>query len=282
MYCLVHCCTHGGSLLRCGKEYTLILLKKYGNYFLGLIDSHSKWAEVAHMRSATIQNSIDQMRLWFVAYGLPKEVVSDNGPNSFHRNSCISLNRIELNTHWYLHIIHCWMGQQSTSFRSWSKHKRSMLRVWREVMKSVHWNINYRIVCSSTETLLTQYYRIDTSELFLKCKRCSKFSGLLANMEDHIQNQQGWQLQQHDRVKMQELFPCDFVNLRDTQGGVEKWVTGTVIRWLGPLTYLHVVRVDSQLHVCFMYVHIYHLLHKDTMNTEDEDDSRQRHLICWY
>ena len=65
--------------------------QKYGNYFLGLIDSHSKWAEVVHMRLATVQNSIDQMRLWFVAYGLPKEVVSDNGPNSFCRNSRSSL-----------------------------------------------------------------------------------------------------------------------------------------------------------------------------------------------
>ena len=53
--------------------------EKDGNYFLGLIDSHSKWIEVAHMRSTTAQSTIDQMRLWFAAYGLPEEVVSDNG-----------------------------------------------------------------------------------------------------------------------------------------------------------------------------------------------------------
>lgn len=84
------------------------------------------------MRSATAQNSIDQMRLWFVAYGLAKEVVSDNGPNSFHRNSRISLNRIELNTHWYtlyLHIIHCRTGQQSTLFnQAQEKHTESVKR----------------------------------------------------------------------------------------------------------------------------------------------------------
>ena len=51
-----------------------------GNYFLRLIDNHSKWIEVAHMRSTTAQNTIDHIRLWFVAYGLPEEVVSDNGP----------------------------------------------------------------------------------------------------------------------------------------------------------------------------------------------------------
>ena len=54
--------------------------EKDDNYFLESIDSHSKWIEVAHMRSTTAQSTIDQMRLWFAAYGLPKEVVSDNGP----------------------------------------------------------------------------------------------------------------------------------------------------------------------------------------------------------
>ena len=41
-----------------------------GNYFLRLIDNHSKWIEVAHMRSTTAQSTIDHMRLCFVAYGL--------------------------------------------------------------------------------------------------------------------------------------------------------------------------------------------------------------------
>ena len=54
--------------------------EKNGNYFLGLIESLSKWIEVAHMRSTTARSNIDQIRLWFAAYGLPEEVVSDNGP----------------------------------------------------------------------------------------------------------------------------------------------------------------------------------------------------------
>ncbi|KAL9958973.1 hypothetical protein ACROYT_G036052 [Oculina patagonica] len=50
--------------------------EKDGNYFLGLIDR----IEVAHLRSTTAQSTIDQIRLWFAAYGLLEEVVSDNGP----------------------------------------------------------------------------------------------------------------------------------------------------------------------------------------------------------
>lgn len=32
------------------------------------------------MRSTTAQSTIDQMKLWFAAYELPEEVISDNGP----------------------------------------------------------------------------------------------------------------------------------------------------------------------------------------------------------
>ena len=63
----------------------------------------------------------------------------------------------------------------------------------------------------------------------------------------HIQNQQGKLQQQHDksRVKRCELSSRDSVNVWNTQEGVEKWVPGTVITRLGPLTYL--VKVGRQL-----------------------------------
>ena len=55
-------------------------VEKDGHYFLGLFDSHSKQIEVAHMTSTTSHSTIDQLRMWFAAYGLPEEKVSDNGP----------------------------------------------------------------------------------------------------------------------------------------------------------------------------------------------------------
>ena len=84
-------------------------------------------------------------------------------------------------------------------------------------------------------------------------------------MEMHIQNQQGRLQQQHDksRVKMRELSSRDSVNVRNTRGGVEKWVPGTVIRRLGPLTYL--VKVGRQLR----YVHVDHLLRTERENSEE-------------
>ena len=54
--------------------------EKDGNDFLVVIDSHSKWLEVKHMTSTTSQRTIAVLRDMFSSYGLPDEVVYDNGP----------------------------------------------------------------------------------------------------------------------------------------------------------------------------------------------------------
>ncbi|XP_055329924.1 uncharacterized protein K02A2.6-like [Paramacrobiotus metropolitanus] len=48
-------------------------------YFL-VVDAHSKWFEVIHMRSTTVEQVIDALSNLFCRYGLCEEIVSDNGP----------------------------------------------------------------------------------------------------------------------------------------------------------------------------------------------------------
>ncbi len=232
--------------------------EKDGNCFLGLIDSHSKWIKVAHMRSTTAQSTIDQMRLWFAAYGLPEEVVSDNGPQ--------------------------FISQDFTNFRKQNGVKQTLVppyhpssngatertvqilkQALRKHAESVRRGGKKRSLKHQLANCLFQYRNtprsvtgVTPSELFLKCKPRTKFSVLLPNMEDHIQDQQGKQ--------QRELSPRDSVNVRNTRGGAEKWVPGTVIRRLGPLTYL--VRVGGQL----CYFHIDHLLQTQRLNSEEVFD----------
>lgn len=51
-----------------------------GRMFLVVVDTHSKWPEVVEMASTTANKTIDVLRHLFAAYGLPKQIVSDNGP----------------------------------------------------------------------------------------------------------------------------------------------------------------------------------------------------------
>ena len=51
-----------------------------GKTFLVVVDAHSKWPEVFEMPITSAAKTIDTLRHLFAAYGLPEQVVSDNGP----------------------------------------------------------------------------------------------------------------------------------------------------------------------------------------------------------
>ena len=51
------------------------------NHYLIIVDSHSKWPEViGPMKTTTAEATSNAMRNIFARYGLPKQIVSDNGP----------------------------------------------------------------------------------------------------------------------------------------------------------------------------------------------------------
>lgn len=50
------------------------------NKFLIFVDSYSKWLEVIKMGSTVASATIDKLRMIFSVFGLPTEIVSDNGP----------------------------------------------------------------------------------------------------------------------------------------------------------------------------------------------------------
>ena len=51
-----------------------------GKSFLLVVDAHFKWSEVWEMKSITAAKTIEVLRQLFSSYGLPEQVVSDNGP----------------------------------------------------------------------------------------------------------------------------------------------------------------------------------------------------------
>lgn len=48
--------------------------------FLLLIDEHSKWPEIVEMPSTTASQTVDVLHQIFARYGIPEQIVSDNGP----------------------------------------------------------------------------------------------------------------------------------------------------------------------------------------------------------
>ena len=48
--------------------------------FLIVVDAHSKWPEVVQMSTTTTSKTVEVLQVLFAKYGLPEQLVSDNGP----------------------------------------------------------------------------------------------------------------------------------------------------------------------------------------------------------
>ncbi|KAK9707643.1 Integrase core domain [Popillia japonica] len=77
---------------RSSKNWSRIhidFFKLEGTEFLLIIDSCSRWLDVYIMKGTDANKTIEKLRHSFAIFGLPEEVVADNGPpfNSaeFHR-----------------------------------------------------------------------------------------------------------------------------------------------------------------------------------------------------
>ena len=51
-----------------------------GKMFLIVVDAYSKWIEIETMMDATAPSTVKRLRKIFAAHGLPKIIVTDNGP----------------------------------------------------------------------------------------------------------------------------------------------------------------------------------------------------------
>ena len=62
-----------------------------------VIDAHSKWPEVITMKSATSERTIKLLRSLFSRFGIPEQVVSDNGPQftSQEFKEFLQMNRVK-------------------------------------------------------------------------------------------------------------------------------------------------------------------------------------------
>ena len=66
--------------VRVWQRVHMDFVEKDGVYFVVVVDALSKWPEVFCTSSTTTHKTIEMLSHLFAAYGLPEEIVSDNGP----------------------------------------------------------------------------------------------------------------------------------------------------------------------------------------------------------
>ena len=201
--------------------------------FLIVVDAHSKWPEVIQMSTTTATNTIEALRRLFAAYGLPRQLVSDNGPQFCAEEFAVfcKMNGIK-------HILCAPYHPASNGLAEW------FVQTFKRAMKAGAANqqsINHRL----SNFLLT--YRC-TPHATTQEAPCWLFMGgslrtRLDLLRPSCAAKQSQQKTTHDRqAHARDLELGQPVMTRNFRPGPD-WVPGIIVTKSGPLSY--VVKVGN-------------------------------------
>ena len=178
------------------------------------------------MTSLTSQMTISVLRDLFSSYGLPEEVVSDNGPQfvSDDLSNVMKMNGIK-------HTITPSYRNASNGAAERAVH--ILKQAFRKQVVSHHdgqpkLTIEHRLANFLFRNRNTPH--TVTGELFLKRQPRVRFSNLQPSVEKWVSAQQAKQKLHHDRsrVKMRDFAASESVNLQNMQGTYAKYFVNTL------------------------------------------------------
>ena len=202
-----------------------------GKMFLVVVDAHSKWPEVSMMTSSTSQQTIDALRSLFSRYGLPEQLVSDNGTQftSAEFTQFLKANGIK-----HIRSAPYHPSSNGLAERFVRTLKRSLKASERDSKSLQHRLVEFLLNYRSTPHATTN---VSPSELFLKRQLRTRFDLLKPHTRGFVESKQAEQKQHHDKhIKLRCLFPGSSVLVHNYNDGC-KWIPGTVLKKLGPITY---------------------------------------------
>ncbi|XP_031760407.1 uncharacterized protein K02A2.6-like, partial [Xenopus tropicalis] len=222
--------------------------------FLVVIDSYSKWLEVLPTKTSTSEKTITLLRNLFASYGLPKELVSDNGPQftSQEFQYFLQQNGIRHKLTPPYHPASNGAAERAvqTFKKAWMKHSvaSESARTTGE-LRLCRFLFNYR----NTPHSVTES---TPAELFLKRHLRSRLDLLKPSLADTVEKHQKQQVRAHNssRQRNKDFYPGDKVLVRDFRHSGRLWSPGTIYHRRGPLTY------EVQIGNRHIHVHVEHLV----------------------
>ena len=215
-----------------------------GHMFLVLIDAYSKWIDVEVMQSITATKTIEKLRTIFAVHGLPRKIVTDNGPTFTSQDFKIFTERNS--------IKHITTAPYHPSCNGLAERA---VRIVKQALKSGEGNsiqeklskflFKYRITPqSSTE--------ISPAELLMGRRPRSRLDVLFPKGNKKVEKAQEKQKQCHDNSKRLRVFVVgNKVLVKNFRQIGPKWICGTISKVNGPLSYT--VKLTN---VCYVKRHV--------------------------
>ena len=203
-----------------------------GRMFLIVVDAHSKWPEVIEMTTTTAIKTVRVVRQLFAHYGLPLQVVTDNGPQfvSEEFKQFLKLNGVKHITSSPYHP-----ATNGLAERFVQSFKNAMSTGAKDITDVSHRMAEFLLAYRSTPHATTMR---SPSELFLGRKIRTRLDLILPNCEAKVFQRQAEQKKNHDRsAHTRQLSTGERVMARNYRDKKKRWLPGTVVQKLGPLTY---------------------------------------------
>ena len=225
-----------------------------GQQYLLIVDSHSKWMEVFPMTSTTAKCTINVIQCLFARYGFPREVVTDNGPQ-FIADEFKSFLKARGIKHTLCPPYH------PSSNGLAERHVQTFKRLFNKYEGS-------QVLSHKLSEILMHYRNVPNSttgkspaELFLKRTPRTKLSLMKPSLQSNVESKQAAAKLQRDGKSpvMRSYDLYQRVLVKNSRGGKEKWIHGTIVKVKGPLTYI--VRLPGNVR---RFVHADHIISDDS------------------
>uniref|UniRef100_A0A8C6U8I0 Gypsy retrotransposon integrase-like protein 1 n=2 Tax=Neogobius melanostomus TaxID=47308 RepID=A0A8C6U8I0_9GOBI len=199
--------------------------------FLVAVDAHSKWPEVAIMKTTTSEKTIEELGEIFSRFGAPVQLVSDNGPQlvSKEMSDFLQANGVQ---HIRSAPYHPATNGLAERFVQTLKHALKISQGQSTLHQRLHeFLLQYRTTPHSTT-------KVSPASLMFNRELRTNLDLLKPpTVKDIVQANQRKQIKQRDiHAKNRVLAPGDSVLARNYQGKV-KWIPATVIAQTGPVSY---------------------------------------------
>ena len=230
--------------------------------FLIVVDAHSKWPEVIPMSSTTAPKTIAALQLLFAKYGLPEQLVSDNG-SQFTSEEFAHFTKANGIKH--IHSAPYHPSSNGLAERFVQTFKRAMKAGVKDGNPLSVRLAQFLLCYRSTPHATTDS---SPSELFLQRKIRTRLDLLKPDLETFVASKQAHQKKHHDsHAKYRQLSPGQLVMAKDFRS-TSKWVPGVIVARTGPLSYT--VKLGNGK---IIRRHIDHLCDRSTPSTITSTDT---------
>ncbi|UYV71366.1 K02A2.6-like [Cordylochernes scorpioides] len=196
-----------------------------------VVDSHSKWIEAIPMRETTTRKTIEQLRRLFYSYGLPDELVSDNGPQftGSEMKGFLEGNGIKQT------LIPAYHPQSNgLAERAVRTIKTALDKIKRKIGDTIQDTLSKVLLAYRSTPHVTTGKT--PSELFIGRALRTRVSLIHPSLASRVRDQQARQMKYDRRTHLEEFQIDDLVWCKNFRGG-DKWIPGKIVGKKGTRVY---------------------------------------------